>query len=83
VNELALAAFAASEDAHAHDREARTQRFARFEASFDVDGYLCALAGILLALAAAATHPAVRSGACAGSSAPGRHLRHRLSHLRG
>jgi DNA processing protein len=43
VNELALAAFAASQDAHAHDREARTQRFARFEASFDADGYVCAL----------------------------------------
>ena len=43
MNELALAAFAASQDAHAHDREARTQRFARFEASFDADGYVCAL----------------------------------------
>jgi DNA processing protein len=44
VNELALAVFAASRDAHAHDREAGTQRFARFEASFDADGYLRVLA---------------------------------------
>jgi len=44
VNELALAAFAASNDMHADDREARSRRFARFEASFDADGYVRALA---------------------------------------
>ena len=33
--------------------------------------------------AGAATRPAARSRAGAGSSAPGRHLRHRLPHLRG
>jgi len=36
VNELALAAFAAAHDTHATEREARSQRFARFEASFDL-----------------------------------------------
>src|SRR5437763_12992699 len=45
VNELALAAFAAAYDAHATDREARSQRFARFAASFDADGYVRALSG--------------------------------------
>ena len=40
MNELALAAFAASNDMHAADREARSRRFARFESSFDADAYL-------------------------------------------
>ena len=44
MNELALAAFAAAHDTHATEREARSQRFARFEASFDADGYVRALA---------------------------------------
>ena len=40
MNELALALFAASADLHATEREARSQRFARFEAAFDADGYV-------------------------------------------
>jgi DNA processing protein len=43
VNELALAAFAASHDVHADDREARSRRFAQFESSFDEDAYVRAL----------------------------------------
>jgi DNA processing protein len=43
VNELALAVFAASHDAHATDREARSARFAVFEASFDAGRYTSAL----------------------------------------
>jgi DNA processing protein len=43
VNELALTAFAASQGAHADDREASSRRFARFESSFDADAYLRAL----------------------------------------
>jgi DNA processing protein len=43
VNELALAAFAAAHDVHADDRETRSRRFARFEASFDPEAYLRAL----------------------------------------
>jgi DNA processing protein len=39
VNELALAAFAAAEDAHAVDRDSRTVRFAAFAASFDETAY--------------------------------------------
>jgi DNA processing protein len=44
VNELALAAFAAVNDLHASDREARSDRFARFAASFDAEEYLTSLA---------------------------------------
>jgi DNA processing protein len=43
MNELALAAFAAAHDCHAADREARSQRFERFEASFDADAYVAML----------------------------------------
>jgi DNA processing protein len=43
VNELGLAAFAAAHDCHAADREARSQRFEHFEASFDADAYLAML----------------------------------------
>jgi DNA processing protein len=43
MNELALAAFAAAHDCHAADREARSQRFERFAASFDPHAYLAAL----------------------------------------
>jgi DNA processing protein len=43
VNELALAAFAAAHDCHAADRETRSQRFERFEASFNADAYLATL----------------------------------------
>jgi DNA processing protein len=43
MNELALAAFAAEHDCHAADRETRSQRFERFEASFDAHLYLTAL----------------------------------------
>jgi len=43
VNELALAAFAAANDCHAAEHEARTQRFERFAASFDADSYLATL----------------------------------------
>jgi len=43
VNELALAVFAATRDEHACDREARTQRFAAFERSFDAGAYVSAL----------------------------------------
>ncbi len=39
MNELALVVFAASRDAHAVDRDARTSRFAAFAASFDEDAY--------------------------------------------
>jgi DNA processing protein len=45
VNELALAAFAASHDVHADDRETRSRRFIRFETSFDADAYVRALGG--------------------------------------
>jgi DNA processing protein len=45
VNELALAAFAAAHDCHAADGEARSQRFERFEASFDTVAYVATLAG--------------------------------------
>src|SRR5215831_19308421 len=40
LNELALATFAAAHDTHAADRETRSGRFARFEASFDADAYV-------------------------------------------
>jgi DNA processing protein len=40
MNELALAAFAAAHDCHAADRETRSQRFERFEASFDARAYV-------------------------------------------
>ena len=43
MNELALTAFAAAHDCHAADREARSQRFERFEASFDEGAYIAAL----------------------------------------
>ena len=43
MNELALAAFAAANDAHASDRESRTNRFAAFESSFDRAAYLTQL----------------------------------------
>jgi DNA processing protein len=43
MNELALAAFAAAYDCHAAEREACTQRFEHFEASFDADAYLAML----------------------------------------
>ena len=43
MRELALAAFAASRDEHATEREARSQRFARFVASFDGRAYLVGL----------------------------------------
>jgi DNA processing protein len=43
VSELALAVFAASRDEHATERETRSQRFARFLASFDAAGYLASL----------------------------------------
>ena len=39
VNELALVVFAATRDAHAVDRDARTSRFAAFAASFDEEAY--------------------------------------------
>jgi DNA processing protein len=39
VNELALAVFAASHDAHATERETRSARFADFAASFDAGRY--------------------------------------------
>jgi DNA processing protein len=45
MNELALTVFAASRDEHAVEREARSQRFARFVASFDAAAYLTELAG--------------------------------------
>ena len=44
MKELALAAFAASRDEHAVDRETRSHRFARFLASFDASAYLDELA---------------------------------------
>lgn len=44
MNELALAVFAATRDAHASDREARTQRFRTFERSFDAGAYVASLA---------------------------------------
>jgi DNA processing protein len=40
MNELALAVFAASRDAHATDGESRTRRFAVFEAAFDEAAYV-------------------------------------------
>jgi DNA processing protein len=43
MNELALAAFAAAHECHAAEREARSQRFQRFEASFDADAYRATL----------------------------------------
>jgi DNA processing protein len=43
VNELALAAFAAAHDCHAAERETRSERFARFAASFDAERYVAAL----------------------------------------
>lgn len=45
VNDLALAVFAASRDEHAVERETRSQRFARFSASFDGAAYLAELKG--------------------------------------
>jgi len=44
MNELALAVFAAGADLHATDREARSNRFARFVARFDSEPYLRDLA---------------------------------------
>ena len=44
MNELALAAFAAAHDVHAKDGDARSDRFARFEAGFDAAAYLAELA---------------------------------------
>jgi DNA processing protein len=43
VSELALAVFAASRDEHASERETRSQRFARFRASFDPAAYVVEL----------------------------------------
>jgi DNA processing protein len=43
MNELALAAFAAAHNCHTGEREARTQRFQRFEASFDAEAYRATL----------------------------------------
>jgi DNA processing protein len=43
VSELALAVFAASRDEHASERETRSQRFARFVASFDSARYVAEL----------------------------------------
>jgi DNA processing protein len=43
VNELTLAAFAAANDAHAVDADARSNHFARFAATFDPEAYLAAL----------------------------------------
>jgi DNA processing protein len=43
VRELALAVFAASRDEHATERETKSQRFARFLATFDAAAYLRSL----------------------------------------
>ena len=44
MNELALAAFAAANDAHAVDGDTRSQRYARFAEAFDETAYLAQLA---------------------------------------
>ena len=64
MNELALAAFAAANDAHAADADTRSHGFAQFASTFDADGYLARLtAGGFrwLARSAAGFPPRLRS----------------------